>query len=342
VAREGYPTNVYRAENIARGQLTAEEVFEDWRGSPEHNAAMLGEQYTAAGIGHVDSYWTADFGSVADNQLNLETLQPYAGRIDERTAGEQTSAPPSVTEQTTGEREGYEQPIDDERTPEEQAQLEGPQPEARDVTVENKPVTGEMETIGQTSTPQQATVGQAPDGQAPIRGEMPDREPNEETTFGTASSPQPPSKSIGTKQYAVENTLAEILSASSEELALGDLTAGTAAQEAVTEEGFYRGSPVETEAMETALAIREDIPAEMVWQAPSVPEQPTGEPAADQSPAAPGFEVSGGRGVAGITPLATKKLPDASDASLLTLFLGGFLLMCGFVVFGTARKQRRS
>jgi uncharacterized protein YkwD len=40
VAREGYPTNVYKAENIARGQLTAEEVFEDWRGSPEHNAAM--------------------------------------------------------------------------------------------------------------------------------------------------------------------------------------------------------------------------------------------------------------------------------------------------------------
>src|SRR5918995_4698210 len=33
-AREGYPTNLYTAENIARGQQTAEEVFEDWRGTP--------------------------------------------------------------------------------------------------------------------------------------------------------------------------------------------------------------------------------------------------------------------------------------------------------------------
>ena len=342
VAQEGYPTNVYTAENIARGQLTAEEVFEDWRGSPVHNAAMLGEQYTAAGIGHVDSYWTADFGSVADTQLDLETLQPYAGRIDERTTGEQTSAPPSANEQTTGEQEGYEQPIDDERTPEEQAQLEGPQPEARDVATENEPVTGETETIGQTSTPQQATVGQTPDGQALTRGETPDREPNEETTFGTASSPQPPSESIGTKQYAVENTLAEILSASSEELAIGDLTAGITAQEAVTEEGFYKVSPVETEIMETALATRENIPEEIVWQASSVPEQPTGDLTASQSPAAPGLGASGGRGVAGIIPLATKEIPDASDASPLTLFLGGFLLLCGFLIVGAARQRRGS
>jgi Cysteine-rich secretory protein family len=170
-AREGYPTNVYTAENIAMGQQTAEEVFEDWRRSPEHDAAMLGEQYTAAGIGHFDSYWTADFGSVAHTLSDLVTLEPYAGRIYEPTTGERTSTQPSAAEQTTGEREGDEQqPTDDERTPEEQTQLEGTQPEAQDMTVENEPVAGETETIGQASNPKQATVGQTPDGEAPTRG----------------------------------------------------------------------------------------------------------------------------------------------------------------------------
>lgn len=62
-AREGYPTNVYLAENIAWGQDTAKEVFEDWRLSPDHDTNMLNGYYTAAGIGYSGSYWTADFGS---------------------------------------------------------------------------------------------------------------------------------------------------------------------------------------------------------------------------------------------------------------------------------------
>ncbi len=66
LAWEGYPTNVYSAENIAMGYTTAEEVFETWRLSPDHDANMLYEPYTAVGIGKVGSYWTADFGSVAD------------------------------------------------------------------------------------------------------------------------------------------------------------------------------------------------------------------------------------------------------------------------------------
>jgi hypothetical protein len=222
-AREGYPTNVYTAENIALGQQTAEEVFEDWRGSPVHNAAMLGEQYTAAGIGHVDSYWTADFGSVAGTPSDLETLEPYAGRIVESATGEQTSTPPSAAEQTTGEREGDEQPTDDERTPEEQAQLEGTQPEAQDVTVENEPAAGETATTGQTSTPQQATAGRATDEATPTTRDTPDPGPNEETTFGTVSSPRPPTGGTGAEQHAVETALAEILSPSGEELAIGDL-----------------------------------------------------------------------------------------------------------------------
>jgi hypothetical protein len=334
-AREGYPTNVYTAENIARGQLTAEEVFQDWRGSPEHDAAMLGEHYAAAGIGHVDSYWTADFGSVADTTLDLQTLQPYAGRIDEPTTGERASTTPHAAEQTTGEREGDAQTTDDERTPEEQAGLEETQPGAQDVTVGNEPVSGEKETVGQTSTPQQVTVGQAPDGETPTKGETPDPEPNEETTFGTASSPHPPSESVGAERNAVETTLAETVSPLSEEVAIEGL-------EAVTEEDLQRVSPVESEAMENALFVRDDVPEDLVWQASSVPEQPIVGPTTSQSPTGFGLGVTGGEGIMGITPVATKELPEASDASLLTLFLGGFLLLCGFLVLGSARKRRRS
>ena len=334
-AREGYPIDVYTAENIARGQLTAEEVFEDWRGLPEHDAAMLGEQYTAAGIGHVDSYWTADFGSVADPSLNV-------GRISEPTTGERTSTPPPATEKTADEREGDGQRMDDEQMPEEQAQLEGAQPETQDVTIENGPVTGGPEGTGQASTPRQAFGVQAPNGEVSPRGETSDQKANEEIALGTASSPQTPFKGVGAEQYAVETTLAEILSSSSEELAIEDLNAGTTAQEAFTEQGLPRVSPMETEAMETALAAREDVPEDLVWQAPSVPEHSVEEPAADQSPAAFGLGPTGGGGVAGITPVATKKLPETSDPSPLTLVVGGFLLLCGFLVFGVARKQRGS
>ena len=340
-AWEGYPTNVYTAENIARGQLTAEEVFEDWRRSSEHNAAMLDEQYTAAGIGHVDSYWTADFGSVADAPSDLETLEPYAGWIVGSATGEQASTPPSAAEQTTGEREDDEQPTDDEQTTEKQAQLEETQPEALDGRVENAPAAGETAAARQTSTPQQAIAGQVPDGKAPTTEHTPDPGLNEETTLGTASSPVPPTGGTGADQHAVETTLAEILSPSSEGLAVEDLDAGTTA-EAITEEGLQIASPVETEAIETALATREDIPEDLVWQAPSVSEQPTGGPVADQPSAALDLGTSGGGGVTGITPLATKELPKTSDASPLTLLLGGFLLLCGFLVFGAARKQRGS
>lgn len=61
MAWEGHPTNGYIAENIARGQATAEEVFEAWRSYPGHDANMLDGNYTTIGIGHVAPYWTTDF-----------------------------------------------------------------------------------------------------------------------------------------------------------------------------------------------------------------------------------------------------------------------------------------
>jgi hypothetical protein len=99
-AREGYPLDVYTAENIARGQLTAEEVFEDWRGSPEHDAAMLGEQYTAAGIG------TRRF--LLDRRLRLRGRH-FAGRqadlrADDRRADLDTAACHRANYRRTGGR----------------------------------------------------------------------------------------------------------------------------------------------------------------------------------------------------------------------------------------------
>ena len=340
-AREGYPTNVYTAENIALGQQTAEEVFEDWRGSPEHNAAMLGEQYTAAGIGRANGYWTADFGSVADASSYLETLKQYAGQIVEPTAGEQTSTPQFAAGQKTGEREGDEQSTDDERTPGEQAQLEETSPEAQDVVAETETATGETTANGQTSTPQQPTTEQATDGEAPTAGDTSDPESGGEAAPGTTSSPQPPVKDAVAKQDAGEPGLAEMLSSSGEELEIGGLDAGTPAQEAITEEGFHRVSPVEAEAMETALAAREVVPEDLVWQAPSAPEQSAGELTADRPLIA--FDLgASGADVAGITPVATKKTPRTSDDSLLALLTGGFLLLCGLLVYGAgaARRQR--
>ena len=119
MAREGYPTDAATAENIASGQPTAEEVFEDWRRSPEHEAAMLDGQYTAAGLGHIGSYWTADFGSVSDAPSTLKTREPdvenKAPDIEQAPAPrvpaepvdeEQNSDLQTTNEQTADEQEG--------------------------------------------------------------------------------------------------------------------------------------------------------------------------------------------------------------------------------------------
>ena len=69
----GYLYNAWMGENIAGGYQSAQSVFDGWRNSPGHNANMLGENYTAIGIGRAvvsgspyGVYWTTDFGSVLD------------------------------------------------------------------------------------------------------------------------------------------------------------------------------------------------------------------------------------------------------------------------------------
>lgn len=50
------------AENIARGQATAEEVVRAWMDSPGHRANILSCDLREIGVGHADRVWTQLFG----------------------------------------------------------------------------------------------------------------------------------------------------------------------------------------------------------------------------------------------------------------------------------------
>lgn len=69
LAAFGYTNNTYKAENVAAGHATAEEVFRSWRESPTHNANMLGPHFKFIGIGFAYQrrsrfgwYWATVFG----------------------------------------------------------------------------------------------------------------------------------------------------------------------------------------------------------------------------------------------------------------------------------------
>jgi uncharacterized protein YkwD len=73
MAAAGYNYNTPKAENIAAGQNTAEQVFNSWMNSSGHNKNMLNPSFKAIGIGRVTLsgtpykyYWTTDFGGVLD------------------------------------------------------------------------------------------------------------------------------------------------------------------------------------------------------------------------------------------------------------------------------------
>lgn len=72
-----YRYETYRGENIAAGNDTAAEAFEQWTDSPVHRENMLNPEYHSVGIGRAyddDSkygwYWTTDFGGVADTRTS--------------------------------------------------------------------------------------------------------------------------------------------------------------------------------------------------------------------------------------------------------------------------------
>ncbi len=85
-----YP-NSYRAENIAAGHETAEEVFEAWRASPGHNANMLDGDQRVIGIARVEVpgseygcwYWTTDFGFEVDPTAHAPGEPPPPERSDQ-------------------------------------------------------------------------------------------------------------------------------------------------------------------------------------------------------------------------------------------------------------------
>jgi uncharacterized protein YkwD len=65
----GYDTGRGWAENIARGQDSAEAVMAAWMGSPDHRANILDCGLRAFGVGAARSasgqlFWTQDFGRV--------------------------------------------------------------------------------------------------------------------------------------------------------------------------------------------------------------------------------------------------------------------------------------
>jgi len=69
MADMGYTANTYKAENVAAGQATAEEVFAAWKKSPHHNANMLNANFAFLGVGWAYNrateygwFWATTFG----------------------------------------------------------------------------------------------------------------------------------------------------------------------------------------------------------------------------------------------------------------------------------------
>ena len=70
MAAFGYTQANYSGENIAAGNSSAQDTFNQWKNSPAHNANMLDSAYAVLGVGRVYDvssnygwYWTTDFGS---------------------------------------------------------------------------------------------------------------------------------------------------------------------------------------------------------------------------------------------------------------------------------------
>lgn len=62
IERQGYSWRRI-AENIAVGQPTPEAVVDAWMNSSGHRANILNCELTEIGVGHVDRYWTQNFGT---------------------------------------------------------------------------------------------------------------------------------------------------------------------------------------------------------------------------------------------------------------------------------------
>jgi len=77
----GYPSNSYRAENIAYGYKTAAAVMDGWLNSPGHRANIENGSYRVIGIGAAATsngtlYWAQNFGSYNDSGTVLPPPPP--------------------------------------------------------------------------------------------------------------------------------------------------------------------------------------------------------------------------------------------------------------------------
>lgn len=61
IKEEGYRPSIIR-ENIARGQISAQEVIKAWLASPGHCESIMSDSISEIGLGHSGTYWTQDFG----------------------------------------------------------------------------------------------------------------------------------------------------------------------------------------------------------------------------------------------------------------------------------------
>lgn len=226
LTREGYPTDkAYTAENIAWGYNTAEEAFEAWRLSPSHNVNMLGRNYTAIGIGQVGTYWTTDFGSVADPAPSASKPQKPGGET-KTPAAKQPTAPqtpagletvkPETTEQAPVTQPPAEQPAI-EPTSSEQAQA-APEEEAALQTASFTPSAAEGPATEQSNAEEALTVQTA----QPSDGEQATNEPvGAETNVQSshaASAEEDDQESSATEAGSAEVATAE---AASEEAVRG-------------------------------------------------------------------------------------------------------------------------
>lgn len=63
---QGY-TYSRAAENIAFGQLTPQQVVNDWMNSPGHRRNILDPNLKDIGVGYYNGYWTQNFGTLMSN-----------------------------------------------------------------------------------------------------------------------------------------------------------------------------------------------------------------------------------------------------------------------------------
>ena len=104
MAAFGYGYNTWMGENLAAGASSAQVAFDLWKGSPGHNANMLGPNYSVIGVARAYNansaygwYWTNDFGGYAPAPAPTPTPSPTSAPTAAPTASPVPTASPAAT-----------------------------------------------------------------------------------------------------------------------------------------------------------------------------------------------------------------------------------------------------